>query len=104
MGRSACLERTTFMIQGDLMTVGIREARAHFSECVRRVSQGEEVTITDRGRVGACLVPPNSMSNIDRGIAEGWITPPSRRETFSPIVGFAASSSVESILEEDRGG
>jgi prevent-host-death family protein len=38
-------------------TVGLRELRQHASELVRRVEEGEEITITVAGRPGARLVP-----------------------------------------------
>ena len=38
-------------------TVGLRELRQNASELVRRVEQGEEITITVAGRPGARLVP-----------------------------------------------
>ena len=39
-------------------TAGVREAKAHLSEYLRRVEEGETVLITDRGRVVAELAPP----------------------------------------------
>lgn len=39
-------------------TAGVREAKAHLSEYLRRVEQGETVLITDRGRVVAELSAP----------------------------------------------
>ncbi|WP_067967266.1 type II toxin-antitoxin system Phd/YefM family antitoxin [Mycolicibacter icosiumassiliensis] len=38
-------------------TVGLRELRQNASELVRRVEEGEEITITVAGRAGARLVP-----------------------------------------------
>jgi prevent-host-death family protein len=37
---------------------GIREARQNLTALIEEVSQGHEVTITDRGRPVARLVPP----------------------------------------------
>lgn len=37
--------------------VGLRELRQHASDLVRRVEDGEEITITVAGRAGARLVP-----------------------------------------------
>lgn len=39
-------------------TAGVREAKAHLSEYLRRVEEGETVLITDRGRVVAELSSP----------------------------------------------
>lgn len=38
-------------------TVGLRELRQNASDLVRRVEEGEEITITVAGRPGAKLVP-----------------------------------------------
>jgi len=40
-----------------MATVGLRELRQNASELVRRVEEGEEITITVAGRPGARLVP-----------------------------------------------
>ena len=37
---------------------GIREARQHLSALIAEVRKGHEITITDRGRPVARLVPP----------------------------------------------
>ena len=41
-----------------VLTAGVREAKAHLSEYLRRVEQGETVLISDRGRVIAELCAP----------------------------------------------
>ena len=84
------------------MKVGIREAKAHLSAYVRMAREGEVVTITDRGQVAALLVPPHSLSNLDRGIAEGWIAPPTRRGPMPRAPRFTATVSVADMLNEDR--
>jgi prevent-host-death family protein len=40
-----------------MTTVGIRELKNHLSRVLRRVSSGERITITDRGRPVALLTP-----------------------------------------------
>jgi len=40
-----------------VITVGLRELRQNASDLVRRVEEGEEITITVAGRPGARLVP-----------------------------------------------
>jgi len=39
-------------------TAGVRDMKAHLSAYLRRVREGETVTITDRGEAIAQLVPP----------------------------------------------
>jgi prevent-host-death family protein len=40
-----------------MTTIGLRELRQNASDLVRRVEDGEEITITVAGRPGARLVP-----------------------------------------------
>lgn len=47
-------------------TAGVREAKAHLSEYLRRVEQGETVLITDRGRVVAELSAPGRARPVDQ--------------------------------------
>jgi len=42
---------------GEVEFVGLRELRQNASDLVRRVEEGEEITITVAGRPGARLVP-----------------------------------------------
>jgi prevent-host-death family protein len=52
------------------MSVGVHEAKTHLSRLLERVAAGEEVEITNRGRVVARLVPPGRRSlhlGFDRG-------------------------------------
>jgi antitoxin (DNA-binding transcriptional repressor) of toxin-antitoxin stability system len=43
-----------------MLTVGIRELKDRLSEYVRRANAGEEILVTDRGRVVAELRKPGS--------------------------------------------
>lgn len=47
--------------------VGLRELRQHASELVRRVEQGESITVTVSGRPAARLVPVAPKSWRDAG-------------------------------------
>ena len=60
-------------------SVGIRDLRHKLSEYVKRAQAGETIVITDRGRQVARLVPEpvEPLGVIERGIADGSITPPS---------------------------
>jgi prevent-host-death family protein len=46
-------------------TAGVRDLKAHFSAYLRRVRDGETVTITDRGAVIAQLTPPPPLPPED---------------------------------------
>lgn len=84
------------------MAVGIREFKARLSEYVTQVSNGGEVVVTDRGRPVARLVPYTAISEVDRGIEEGWIEAP-RRVGLPPIERVSSDLSTLDVLEDDRG-
>ena len=84
------------------MRVGIQEIKARLSEYVTRVGRGELILVTDRGKPVAHLVSPGGSSVVDRGTAEGWITPP-LKEGLEPIERYQASRTTSEVLDEDRG-
>lgn len=84
------------------MNVGIRELKARLSEYVRKAARGEQILVTDRGRPVARLEGIGGSSMVERGIAEGWITPPSR-SGLTPAVYYNASRSTMEVIDEDRG-
>lgn len=51
-------------------SAGVRDLRDHLSRYLERVRAGEEVTVTDRGRPTARLVPVGGTNTFDRLIAE----------------------------------
>jgi prevent-host-death family protein len=58
--------------------VGVRELKQNASAVLRRVTAGEALEVTDRGRPVALLIPvPKEGSVRDRLIAEGQLTPAS---------------------------
>jgi prevent-host-death family protein len=66
------------------MEVGIRELRAELSRFIKRVREGEEIVVTDRGKAVARILPVEGQRNIDRLIAAG-IVKPARRRTPRPV-------------------
>lgn len=56
------------------MEIGVRDLKARLSEHLERVTRGEVITVTSRGRRVALIVPVAGRDNLDRGVAEGWIT------------------------------
>ena len=57
-----------------MATVGVRELKNRLSEFLRRVADGEHITVTDRGRPVAVLGPPESTpddEDIRRMVREG---------------------------------
>jgi prevent-host-death family protein len=49
-----------------MATVGIRELKNRLSEFLRRAAEGERVTVTDRGRAVAVIVPPDASPEDER--------------------------------------
>ncbi len=63
--------------------ISVAEAKATFSECIRRVEAGNAVLITRHGRPVAALVRPSDLKHLERlrkagpesglaSIAGGW--------------------------------
>ena len=73
-----------------MATVGIREFKKRLSEFLRRVADGERITVTDRGRPVAVIVPPESSPGdeaLARMVREGLARweggrPPVARRTY----------------------
>lgn len=55
-------------------TVSVTELKAHLSECLRRVKEGESWTVTERGRPVALLGPsPSQGDDLDNLAAAGVV-------------------------------
>lgn len=83
--------------------VGIRELRADLSRWVKRVADGEEVVVTDRGKPVAKLIPVDGERKIDRLIRDGRLTPaprPWRGSLPKPIEGIGTLSDI--VIRERR--
>ena len=65
--------------------VGVRELRQNLSVYLDRVKKGEALTVTEHGAAVAILRPlPGSSSVLDRLVAEGRATAPSRSNRDLP--------------------
>jgi prevent-host-death family protein len=86
--------------------VGIRELRQNLSVYVKRVRQeGRAYEVTERGEPVARLTPLEGrpISIIERMIAEGRITPATRRfEDLPPPLPMLEGKSLSQILQEMR--
>jgi prevent-host-death family protein len=49
-----------------MASVGVRELKNRLSEFLRRVAEGERVTVTDRGRPVAVMVPPDEPGDDEQ--------------------------------------
>lgn len=85
------------------MDVGIRELRERLSELVEKAARGHIIRVTERGRPKAMLGPLAGRGNIERGIEEGWVTPPRAKRGPVRALGLKGSMSVAELLAEDRG-
>lgn len=93
------------------MEIGVREAKAHLSEYLRRVQGGEEFVITDHGKPVARITPIDSpiefSPEIAKGIREGWIRQPARWGPLPPldaVIGvLPAGVTTWDLINEDRG-
>jgi prevent-host-death family protein len=64
-------------------SISVAEAKATFSECIRRVETGNALIITRHGKPVAALVPPDDIEHLERlrkagpekglaSVAGGW--------------------------------
>lgn len=87
----------------------MRELRQNASRYLRRVAAGESITVTDRGRPVAMLVPPPRRGDsYEELVARGELFPP-RRPTgalldppLPPIEGVSASEELQRLRDEER--
>jgi len=93
-----------------MRVVGLKVLKNKLSEYVRIAANGERVLVTDRDRVVAELVPPQSGTaelTADAVLAEavrsGWIRPPVHPQIGTPPrIGGIAFKDVMRLIEEDR--
>lgn len=85
-------------------TVGVAELRQNLSVYLKRVGRGERLVVTDRNRPVAELGPaPPAGPELDRLIAEGKVSPPTRRGLPEPIDLDGDPVSLSRALSEVRG-
>jgi prevent-host-death family protein len=84
------------------MDVGVRELKARLSEYLDRAAKGEVIRVTDHGVPKAVLGPIPGRLRIEEGIAEGWITPATRKGPLPPIERIKPLRSTEEAIAEDR--
>lgn len=85
-------------------TVGVAELRQNLSKYLRRVESGERLVVTDRNRPVAELGPPPSEgAELDRLIAAGRVSRPSRRGLPEPIRLEGDPYALSRALDEIRG-
>jgi antitoxin (DNA-binding transcriptional repressor) of toxin-antitoxin stability system len=91
--------------------VGLRDLKNRLSEYVRMVRSGEHVQVTDRGQVGAELLPPGPPKGRDlaAGLADlerrGLLRPPTAegRIHYARLPRLLPTGTARRLLDEDRG-
>jgi prevent-host-death family protein len=87
-------------------TVGIRDLKNRLSEFLRRVADGERITVTDRGRPVAVLSPPPDTPEDEDMIAlvrEGLVRWGGGKPRGSPRPPKIRGTPIsETVLEERR--
>jgi prevent-host-death family protein len=85
-------------------TVGIAELRQNLSKYLRRVERGERLLVTDRNRPVAELGPPPSTgAELDRLIARGHVSRPTRRGVPEPLELAGDPYALTRALDQIRG-
>ncbi|MFZ0160929.1 MAG: type II toxin-antitoxin system prevent-host-death family antitoxin [Kineosporiaceae bacterium] len=88
-------------------TVGVRELRQNASEVLRRVVAGESITVTDRGRAVARLIPLTRTMGLADLLDSDQVHLPRRRmrdagEPVSPPPGRSATHALAALREDER--
>jgi antitoxin (DNA-binding transcriptional repressor) of toxin-antitoxin stability system len=88
-----------------MKAVGIKNLKNHLSEYVRLATSGETVLVTERDRVVAELVPPQTGRTAQApdalladAVRKGWITPPLLAGT--PLPARKPVTSLKKMLSE----
>ncbi len=85
-------------------TVGVAELRQNLSKYLRAVERGERLLVTDRNRPVAELGPPATPgADLDRLIAEGRVTRPTRRGLPPPLRLEGTPYALSRALDDIRG-
>lgn len=84
--------------------IGLRELRQHASRYIARVSRGETVEVTQRGRLVARIVPARDAT-WDELILRGEVIPAetgSLLDILAVDAGFDASAELQRLRDDER--
>lgn len=96
----------TLMYMSNL--VGVAQLRQNLSVYLRRVREGETLVVTDRNRPVAVLGPaPAAASELDRLIAAGRVSAPTRSELPEPLDmddddSYGLSRALAEVRDDER--
>lgn len=93
-----------------MRAVGLKVLKNKLSEYVRLAERGETILITDRDRVVAEIVPPDTNRSLlvsdailAEAVRQGWITPPAfPGKAVPPRKPVMSFWKLQRGLEEDR--
>jgi prevent-host-death family protein len=81
--------------------VGVRELRDGLSRHLATVREGHTITVTDHGRPVARIIPVGVPTKLEQLIAEGKVTPATRRKRKRPAP-VTTSGTVSDLVEQQR--
>lgn len=84
------------------MEVGVRELKNNLSRYLARVSAGDELVVTDRGRAIAKISPIGGTRTLQRLVAEGVVTPARAEKRPAPASRLPADEPVSPLVAEQR--
>lgn len=87
---------------GGTMRVDVREFEADLTIYLARADAGEEFVLTHDDEPLVRILPCSPMSDVERGIAEGWIESP-RRMDLGRVERAPSTESTQNVLDADRG-
>jgi prevent-host-death family protein len=88
-----------------MVTVNVRELRQNLSVYLRRVEEGETLSVTNRGRPVAMLAPsPEAGHPLADLVAEGKVRPARGRleDLGPPLKRRPGERPLSELIEEDR--
>ena len=60
---------STSLVNDMKNSIGTYEAKTHFGQLIKQVSQGNEILITNRGKAVAKIIPAEKTSNLESATA-----------------------------------
>lgn len=83
------------------MDVGVRELRDGLSRHLATVREGHTITVTDHGRPVARIIPVDVPTKLEQLIAEGKVTPATRRKRKRPAP-VKTTGIVSDLVDQQR--
>lgn len=84
------------------MEIGVRELKNNLSRYLAKVSAGDEVIVTDRGRAVAKIMPIGTERTLDRLITQGIVTPASVTKKAAPLKRVRPTQAVSPLIADQR--